>query len=261
MQAANRFVAIPFSEIATTKPAHLKLIAVLLEFADSAGKCWPSLRTIAGRAGEALSWVQRHLAEMEALGLFTRKRRRRGSFLYQLASRFLVFRQQDTHESPADRTELNPELKPKSAQARAEGDSQNLDKRRAEPPVPLDPKFIGHSPPCSCPICARWEAAGELKAQEATPPREIEQPRQAGLRSVETRSQIGDGGLALGEQPLEGNQLAAPGNGCGNGCANRWRTVQGVEGVERLRIDEPASSCAVGANCGQSAARDGAADA
>ena len=58
-------VTISVAELANLKPVHCKVLAGLLAFADRAGKCWPSLRTLAEVIGLTLSRVQRAIAEME----------------------------------------------------------------------------------------------------------------------------------------------------------------------------------------------------
>lgn len=83
------YVTIPTAEIPRLKNSHLKLLAVLLEFADRNGKCWPSLRAIAKASGMSLSRVPKSLSQMESLGYFERTSRA-GSFVYQIAKRFLV---------------------------------------------------------------------------------------------------------------------------------------------------------------------------
>lgn len=82
-------VSLPVAEIAEMKPAHVKLLAVLLSFADLQGRCWPALRTIADRARQPLSWVQRNIAEMAEAGYLATKRRRGASHRYLIAERFL----------------------------------------------------------------------------------------------------------------------------------------------------------------------------
>src|SRR5207302_7109289 len=89
-------VSLPVCEIGGMKSTHIKLLSVLLSFSDRNGKCWPSLRTIAERAKETLSWVQRNLHEMESLGYFTRARRLQ-SYVYHLAARFLWRPKSDTY--------------------------------------------------------------------------------------------------------------------------------------------------------------------
>jgi hypothetical protein len=60
------------------------------------------LRKIAERAGEALSWVQRNLAEMQSLEYFKRSRGRK-SFVYWLADRFLPTRESRQQDSVRSR--------------------------------------------------------------------------------------------------------------------------------------------------------------
>jgi DNA-binding transcriptional regulator YhcF (GntR family) len=61
----------------------------LLAYADHAGRCWPSVRTLALFAGISKSAAARDLAELAALGHLSRKRKPGGVYVYQIAKRFL----------------------------------------------------------------------------------------------------------------------------------------------------------------------------
>src|SRR5215211_7193955 len=61
----------------------------LVSFADHAGRCFPPIRTFAVHAGISKSAAQRDLAELEALGHLSRKRRPGGVYVYKIARRFL----------------------------------------------------------------------------------------------------------------------------------------------------------------------------
>jgi hypothetical protein len=109
----------PIDALRPLEDRHKWLMQVLLSYADRDGRCWPSLRKIAERAGKTLSWVQRNLAQMESLGYFTRNKTRRfQSLIYQLAERFFARPKRPQpppapakiypqSRSPADRTPLN----------------------------------------------------------------------------------------------------------------------------------------------------------
>ena len=92
-------VVLPLDVVSRLESRHLKLISVLLSYADRNGRCWPSLRTIAKTAGETLGWVQRNLSEMQSLGYFTRQRKL-GSYVYQLAAKFFQKPRRLASESP-----------------------------------------------------------------------------------------------------------------------------------------------------------------
>lgn len=82
-------ITFPTGELARMKASHAKLLIAMLGFADRDGKCWPSYRTLAAVAGEQLAWVQRNLAQMESIEVFSRRRQRNGGFRYTIATRFL----------------------------------------------------------------------------------------------------------------------------------------------------------------------------
>src|SRR6185295_10475785 len=65
----------------------------LVAFADRAGKCWPSSRTLAAAGGLSKSTAARHLAELVKEGHATRERERCPGggwrFVYRIAAQFL----------------------------------------------------------------------------------------------------------------------------------------------------------------------------
>jgi DNA-binding transcriptional ArsR family regulator len=61
----------------------------LVAFADRAGRCWPSVRTLAAATGTPRSTIARHLAQLAADGVVTRQRRPGGVYGYVIAARFL----------------------------------------------------------------------------------------------------------------------------------------------------------------------------
>src|SRR6478609_11661436 len=63
--------------------------AMLVSFADRAGRCWPSIRKLAAFAGLSKSTVSRHLRDLVECGAITRRRRPGGVYDYQIDPRFL----------------------------------------------------------------------------------------------------------------------------------------------------------------------------
>ena len=61
----------------------------LVAFADRTGRCFPSVRTLAGATGTPRSTVSRHLAQLAKEGVITRQRRPGGVYAYVIAARFL----------------------------------------------------------------------------------------------------------------------------------------------------------------------------
>src|SRR3954465_9710782 len=83
------FVPVTFDLYRPLKPRLRWAMQCLVSFADHAGKCWPSVRTFAAQAAISKSAAGRDLAELEAEGHLTRKRRPGGVYVYQIARRFL----------------------------------------------------------------------------------------------------------------------------------------------------------------------------
>jgi len=83
------FVPVTFGLYRPLKPRLRWAMACLVSYADHAGRCWPSVRRFAVHAGISKSAAQRDLAELEAEGLVSRKRRPGGVYVYRIAHRFL----------------------------------------------------------------------------------------------------------------------------------------------------------------------------
>jgi DNA-binding transcriptional MocR family regulator len=61
----------------------------LVAFADRTGRCFPSVRTLAGATGTPRSTVSRHLAQLAQEGVIARQRRPGGVYAYVIEARFL----------------------------------------------------------------------------------------------------------------------------------------------------------------------------
>ena len=61
----------------------------LVAFADRAGRCFPSVRTLAAATGTPRSTVSRHLAQLAKEGVVHRQRRPGGVYAYVIEARFL----------------------------------------------------------------------------------------------------------------------------------------------------------------------------
>ena len=83
------FVPVAFDVYRPLKPRLRWAMACLVSFADHAGRCFPSLRTLARHAGISKSAAGRDLAELEAEGHLTRTRRPGGVYIYRIDRRFL----------------------------------------------------------------------------------------------------------------------------------------------------------------------------
>ena len=83
------FVPVHFATYRPLKPRLRWAMQCLVSFADHAGRCFPSVRTLALHAGISKSAAGRDLAELEALGHLTRTRRPGGVYIYRIARRFL----------------------------------------------------------------------------------------------------------------------------------------------------------------------------
>lgn len=101
----------------------------LIGFADRAGRCFPSLRTLVRATGSPLSTVGRHLKELAADGIITRQRRPDGGYTYTIDRRFLPAMRGESHERkqgvPRAGREENPT---KKTEARSD-DSQQWERR------------------------------------------------------------------------------------------------------------------------------------
>jgi DNA-binding transcriptional regulator YhcF (GntR family) len=83
------FVPVHFDTYRPLKPRLRWAMQCLVSFADHAGRCFPSVRTFALFVGISKSAAGRDLAELEALGHLSRKRRPGGVYVYRIARRFL----------------------------------------------------------------------------------------------------------------------------------------------------------------------------
>lgn len=83
------FVPVHFDLYRPLKPRLRWAMACLVSFADEAGRCFPSLRGFAAHAGISKSAAGRDLAELEALGHLSRKRRPGGVYVYRISRRWL----------------------------------------------------------------------------------------------------------------------------------------------------------------------------
>jgi len=86
-------VMVNFDAYKPLQHRHQWLMMTLASFSDRQGRCWPSLRTIAQKAGRSLAWVSENLKEMHSLGYFKRSRKA-GAYFYEIARRFLPWRQE-----------------------------------------------------------------------------------------------------------------------------------------------------------------------
>ena len=69
----------------------------LIAFADRDGRCFPSVRTLAGVTGQPRSTVSRHLAQLAQAGLIKRQRRPGGCYAYVIDGRFLPAKRGVSH--------------------------------------------------------------------------------------------------------------------------------------------------------------------
>src|SRR3954454_22133516 len=70
--------------------AHLRwTLQCLVAFADTAGRCFPSVRKLAEVTGLGKSTVSRHLVELEKARALSRERRPGGVYRYRIDARFL----------------------------------------------------------------------------------------------------------------------------------------------------------------------------
>src|SRR3954452_12050377 len=115
------FVPVAFDLYRPLKPRLRWAMQCLVSFADHAGRCFPSVRTLALHAGISKSAAQRDLAELEAEGLVSRKRRPGGVYVYRIDRRFL------------------PKMAPRKL-------SQRRDGKRQEGPLPPSDRPTGGVP-------------------------------------------------------------------------------------------------------------------
>lgn len=78
-------VAVPFDAYRDLPtPQHRWLMLCLARYADREGRCWPSIRQLAADARMSKSAVQRYLADLSHLGIFSRSRRPGGRYVYRI---------------------------------------------------------------------------------------------------------------------------------------------------------------------------------
>jgi DNA-binding transcriptional MocR family regulator len=71
----------------------------LVAFADRAGRCFPSVRTLASATGTPRSTIARHLAQTLAQdGVIARQRRPGGAYAYVIEARFLPAARRVSHQ-------------------------------------------------------------------------------------------------------------------------------------------------------------------
>src|SRR3954464_1947407 len=83
------YVPVTFAVYRPLKPYLRWTLQCLVGFADSAGKCFPSVRKLVEVSGIPRSTVSRHLTELVKCGAITRTRRPGGVYTYQIDARFL----------------------------------------------------------------------------------------------------------------------------------------------------------------------------
>ena len=116
------FVPVTFSVYRTVRRHLHWTLQHLVSFADRAGKCWPSVRTLAAATGTPRSTVARHLAQLAGDGVITRQRRPGGAYAYVIDGRFLPAARGVSHERkegvPPGRTKEKSGKKTAGARAR-----------------------------------------------------------------------------------------------------------------------------------------------
>ena len=83
------YVPVVFAVYRPLKPNLRWTLQCLVGFADTAGKCFPSVRKLAEVTGLSKSTVSRHLAELVKIGMISRSRRLGGVYQYRIDARFL----------------------------------------------------------------------------------------------------------------------------------------------------------------------------
>ncbi len=83
------YVPVVFAVYRPLKP-HLRwTLQCLVGFADTVGKCFPSVRKLAEVTGLSKSTVSRHLSELVKIGMISRQRPPGGVYVYRIDARFL----------------------------------------------------------------------------------------------------------------------------------------------------------------------------
>ena len=117
------FVPVHFAVYRPLKPRLRWAMQCLVGYADHAGRCFPSIRTLVAATGTPRSTLSRHLAQqLEADGVIARQRRPGGVYRYVIASRFLPASRGVSHQRakgvpPAGREE-QADKKTEGARAR-----------------------------------------------------------------------------------------------------------------------------------------------
>ena len=84
-----QIIAVPFDTFQALPSAqHRWLLTCLSRYADRDGKCWPTMRQLAGDARMSLATVCRRLVEMADLNVFQRTRKGVGRYVYRLAEAY-----------------------------------------------------------------------------------------------------------------------------------------------------------------------------
>jgi hypothetical protein len=87
-----KFTVIPIATLRPLELRHKWLMQIFVSFAGFDGLCWPSLRQLAVECDQPLSWVQRNVEEILALGYVIRVPRKGGGYTYTVDKRFLPVR-------------------------------------------------------------------------------------------------------------------------------------------------------------------------
>jgi DNA-binding transcriptional ArsR family regulator len=116
------FVPVTFTVYRTVKRHLHWTLQNLVAFADRAGHCFPSVRTLSSVTGTPRSTIARHLAQLTADGVIARQRRPGGVYAYVIAARFLPAARGVSHSRkegvPPPRTEEQTPKKTSYARAR-----------------------------------------------------------------------------------------------------------------------------------------------
>jgi DNA-binding transcriptional ArsR family regulator len=116
------FVPVTFDLYRTVRRHLHWTLQNLVAYADHAGKCFPSVRTLSACTGQPRSTVSRHLAQLAQEGIVTRQRRPGGVYAYVVAEAFLPAMWGVSHRRekpvPPARTEEQAGKKTEGARAR-----------------------------------------------------------------------------------------------------------------------------------------------
>jgi DNA-binding transcriptional ArsR family regulator len=116
------FIPVTFDLYSTVRRHLHWTLQNLVAYADRAGKCWPSVRTLAATTGQPRSTVSRHLAQLTEAGVVKRQRKPGGVYAYVIEACFLPARRGVSHQRergvPPARTEEQQVKKTGYARAR-----------------------------------------------------------------------------------------------------------------------------------------------